>query len=173
MLYFAVYCLSLLRFRWSEQNGTELSWFFFSLSVKTSNTSFSSNRLKSSVLSKVVVPHGLWCSHHLGAPWYCNHITVVPLLPSVVYRNCKQRGICDLVFWILRDTALLTLKKIAFLVTSLWGSVAGSMAALQVGISQPRRTVRSHSRNISHISKPFPIIRGLSHRVTVSFKIHV
>lgn len=58
-------------------------------------------------------------SHHLGAPWYCNHITVVPLLPSVVYRNCKQRGICDLVFWILRDTALLTLynkkkTKIAF-----------------------------------------------------------
>lgn len=59
----------------------------------------------------------LWChmgydvSHHLGAPWYCNHITVVPLLPSVVYRNCKQRGICDLVFWILRDTALLTLRK--------------------------------------------------------------
>lgn len=27
-----------------------------------------------------------------------------------MYRNCKQRGICDLVFWILRDTALLTLK---------------------------------------------------------------
>lgn len=50
-------------------------------------------------------------SHHPGAPWYCNHITVVPLLPSVVYRNCKQRGICDLVFWILRDTALLTLEK--------------------------------------------------------------
>lgn len=77
-------------------------------------------------------------SYHLGAPWYCNHITVVPLLPSVVYRNCKQRGICDLVFWILRDTALLTLKE-----TSLWGSVAGSMAALQVGVSQYAHTAEA------------------------------
>lgn len=81
-------------------------------------------------------------SYHLGAPWYCNHITVVPLLPSVVYRNCKQRGICDLVFWILRDTALLTLKE-----TSPWGSVAGSMAALQVGVSQ-----YAHTAEAFHIS---------------------
>lgn len=86
-------------------------------------------------------------SYHLGAPWYCNHITVVPLLPSVVYRNCKQRGICDLVFWILRDTALLTLKE-----TSLWGSVAGSMAALQVGVSQ-----YAHTAETFHISwKKYP-----------------
>lgn len=95
-----------------------------------------------------------WChmgydvSHHPGAPWYCNHITVVPLLPSVVYRNCKQRGICDLVFWILRDTALLTLKKnhlslhISVRLSS-WkhGCTAGE-------IRQPLCTVRSHSRHI-------------------------
>lgn len=61
----------------------------------------------------------------LGAPWHCNHITVVPLLPSVVYRNCKQRGICDLVFWI-RDAAPPPPRTLTS--TRRWGSVAGSEA---------------------------------------------
>lgn len=68
----------------------------------------SSNSLHSSRVVKAT--RAATVSRHLGAPWCCNHITVVPLLPSVVYRNCKQRGICDLEFWILRDAALLTPK---------------------------------------------------------------
>lgn len=79
-----------------------------SVSVKTFFFSSSSNSLHSSRV--VNATRATTVSRHLGAPWYCNHITVVPLLPSVVYRNCKQRGICDLEFWILRDAALLTLK---------------------------------------------------------------
>lgn len=109
-------------------------------------------------------------SHHLGAPWYCNHITVVPFLPSVVYRNCKQRGICDLVFWI-RDTALWTLKKLFFFSkkkstsTCQWGSVAGSMAAPQLRKAGGPVVQCAHavdtSESISYLS-------GLSRRHAVS-----
>lgn len=81
----------------------------FSVSVKIFSF-FSSNSLHSSRV--VNATRATTASRHLGAPWCCNHITVVPLLPSVVYRNCKQRGICDLEFWILRDTALLTLRAV-------------------------------------------------------------
>lgn len=68
----------------------------------------SSNSLHSSRVVKAT--RATTVSRHLGAPWCCNHKTVVPLLPSAVYRNCKQRGICDLEFWILRDAALPTPK---------------------------------------------------------------
>lgn len=71
---------------------------------------FPSNSLHSSRV--VNATRATTASRHLGAPWCCNHITVVPFLPSVVYRNCKQRGICDLEFWILRDAALLTLRAV-------------------------------------------------------------
>lgn len=81
----------------------------FSVSVKI-YFFFPSNSLHSSRV--VNATRATTASRHLGAPWCCNHITVVPLLPSVVYRNCKQRGICDLEFWILRDTALLTLRAV-------------------------------------------------------------
>lgn len=75
---------------------------------KCKNVFLSSNSSHSSRVVKAT--RATTVSRHLGAPWCCNHITVVPLLPSAVYRNCKQRGICDLEFWILRDAALLTLK---------------------------------------------------------------
>lgn len=80
----------------------------FSVSVKM--YFLSSNSLHSSRVVKAT--RATPVSRHLGAPWCCNHITVVPLLPSVAYRNCKQRGICDLEFWILRDAALLTPKAV-------------------------------------------------------------
>lgn len=113
-------------------------------------------------------------SHHLGAPWYCNHITVVPLLPSVVYRNCKQRGICDLVFWILKrhnspDTEENRLNLHISVRLSSWkhGCTAGENSA---AFMYSTLTQQTHF----HISrKPFPIFRALSHRVTISFKTHV
>lgn len=81
----------------------------FSVSVKMYYFS-PSNSLHSSRV--VNATRATTVSRHLGAPWRGNHITVVPLLPSVVYRNCKQRGICDLEFWILRDAALPTLRAV-------------------------------------------------------------
>lgn len=55
---YALFC-SLLSLTSFEVNETAQNRIFFSLRVKTSNTSYFSNRLKSSVLSRVVVPHGL------------------------------------------------------------------------------------------------------------------
>lgn len=109
--------------------------------------------------------------HHLGAPWYCNHFTVVPLLPSVVYRNCKQRGICDLVFWIFfLETALLTLKKnrlslhISVRLSS-WkhGRTArGTLAA-------PTYSTLTQQKHFTYL-KTISYLSGLSHRIAVSFK---
>lgn len=88
-------------------------------------------------------------SRHLGAPWCCNHITVVPLLPSVVYRNCKQRGICDLEFWILRDAALLTPKAVRpdpciCVMLGSWKHGRNTGGGVGVGASQPFCTDRFH-----------------------------
>lgn len=105
-------------------------------------------------------------SHHFGAPWYCNHITVVPLLPSVVYRNCKQRGICDLVFWILRDLeALLTLKKNR---PSLHISVR--LSSWKHGC--PMHGSLTQQKHFTYLKNRTPIFLGLSrsrHRLSLFF----
>lgn len=145
-----------------QSTDTEVNTFFVPVNLKT--TFFPAIAQTALYCVELQCHMSYDVSNHLGAPWYCNHITVVPLLPSVVYRNCKQRGICDLVFWIRRDTAPLTPKIVTLIFTSQRGSVAGSTAALQVRVLQPLFTVDTF-----HISpKPFPVTWTLNHCVTVS-----
>lgn len=131
---------------WSERNST----VFFPIKCKNIKHKFFQQQLKKAPLFIMYLKchMGYDVSHHLGAPWYWNHITVVPLLPSVVYIETVNKEVYVIWCFGFSETQLSR--------HSLWGSVSGSVAAAQVWVlPEPEwQGALTHSRNISinHLS---------------------